>query len=570
MTMNNTNEKFNFKRFWAYLTKLLVERWRTNAMRLAILLGCIVMIEFWVAFATYDADSSSTDRAVEILFVVFAIILFVSGSFFASEMLSGARRKAERIGALTFPVTPFENWLARWIICIPLYLVCFLACLYLVDGLRVLFFSAIFPQIELKFIPIWGDSDSTSTLAVNTWLTYFLCTAVYALGGVFFVKRAILKTTLALFIFYWFGASIMLLFGALFSFSGGSFYESVLIWYGRLSVPFIWWLSYRCFKDMEVIDDLSIKRAKAWVLGYFVFTVLLVNVGAVARFSSDNDFTDLVTERKAVYLDRTTEQRIAPVSAVVFEKTEESQLEYEYGLNLSVEVNFVSDASQCSVIYPEQLIKVRQKGNTLYYAISDSLESLSLSNLELLSGPDGKTNSESAAEKGEISYLIKGADGKVRTAVDKNFTDDNKVRIIVNTLPGTLLVKQSGKQKTLLGEANMRSVKVVGGSNLTLNSQIRIDSLTVSDVTALNIGAAHINKMQVELTCSDEDEDYKRTRFEAKDKGLVNLVVIKGWGCLEGLSDVRYKRIEILPTEGKEVSLELSGIKRKMVIQGNE
>ena len=56
MTMNNTNEKFNFKRFWAYLTKLLVERWRTNAMRLAILLGCIVMIEFWVAFATYDAD----------------------------------------------------------------------------------------------------------------------------------------------------------------------------------------------------------------------------------------------------------------------------------------------------------------------------------------------------------------------------------------------------------------------------------------------------------------------------------------------------------------------------------
>ena len=47
-------------------------------------------------------------------------------------------------------------------------------------------------------------------------------------------------------------------------------------------------------------------------------------------------------------------------------------------------------------------------------------------------------------------------------------------------------------------------------------------------------------------------------------------MVIKGWGCLEGLSDVRYKRIEILPTEGKEVSLELSGIKRKMVIQGSE
>ena len=39
---------------------------------------------------------------------------------------------------------------------------------------------------------------------------------------------------------------------------------------------------------------------------------------------------------------------------------------------------------------------------------------------------------------------------------------------------------------------------------------------------------------------------------------------------MEGLSDVRYKRIEILPTEGKDVSIELSAIKRKMVIQGDE
>ena len=63
MTMNNTNEKFNFKRFWAYLTKLLVERWRTNAMRLAILLGCIVMIEVWVAFATYAERRTAKGRA---------------------------------------------------------------------------------------------------------------------------------------------------------------------------------------------------------------------------------------------------------------------------------------------------------------------------------------------------------------------------------------------------------------------------------------------------------------------------------------------------------------------------
>ena len=118
-----------------------------------------------------------------------------------------------------------------------------------------------------------------------------------------------------------------------------------------------------------------------------------------------------------------------------------------------VEVNVVSDASQCSVIYPEQLITVKQKGDTLYYALSDSLEDGDFSRLEFLNGPDGDANSNSreADDIGQMPYLIKGADGKVRTAIDQNYTNDKKVRIIVNTLPGTLWVKQWGRQKNIVG-----------------------------------------------------------------------------------------------------------------------
>ena len=61
------NDNFSFNRFWAYFTKLLVERWQTNKMRLAILFGSIAMIELWIAFATYSKSSSSTDKAVDIL-----------------------------------------------------------------------------------------------------------------------------------------------------------------------------------------------------------------------------------------------------------------------------------------------------------------------------------------------------------------------------------------------------------------------------------------------------------------------------------------------------------------------
>ena len=38
------NDNFNASRFWAYLTKLLVERWRTNLLRLGILFGAPFLI----------------------------------------------------------------------------------------------------------------------------------------------------------------------------------------------------------------------------------------------------------------------------------------------------------------------------------------------------------------------------------------------------------------------------------------------------------------------------------------------------------------------------------------------
>ena len=263
------NDNFNASRFWAYLTKLLVERWRTNLLRLAILFGCKVIIELWMASVSYDRDETSYDRAAGILLPIFSLILLVSGCFFASEMLSGARRKAERIGALTFPVTPFENWLARWTISIPLYLVCFLVCMYVADGLRVAFFSAIYPKTPFEFILIGRRGDYDGEVFLNAWLMYFWCTAVYALGSILFVKRSILKTTLTLFILFWITAFVVL---GLVAASKGNFNNlsgTALVAYCWLSIPFLWWLSYNCFKEMEVVDTFSFNGSKAWVVGYW-------------------------------------------------------------------------------------------------------------------------------------------------------------------------------------------------------------------------------------------------------------------------------------------------------------
>ena len=65
------NDNFNASRFWAYLNKLLVERWRTNLLRVAILFGCMVIIELWMASVSYDRDETSYDRAMGLLFPIF-------------------------------------------------------------------------------------------------------------------------------------------------------------------------------------------------------------------------------------------------------------------------------------------------------------------------------------------------------------------------------------------------------------------------------------------------------------------------------------------------------------------
>lgn len=564
------NDNFCFSRFCAYFTKLMVERWQANRMRLAILFGSIAMIELWIAFGTYGKNSPSTDRAVDVLLVIFVIILFVSGAIFASEMLSGAQRKAERISALTFPVTPFESWLARWVICIPLFLVCFLVCVYVVDGLRVLFFGALYPQIELKLIPLWADSGSTYNFAAAIWLSYFSCTAIYALGSVFFVKRAMLKTTLFLFLLYWTMGFLPFFFISKHSILTSPYGEPLLTWYAWLSVLFVWWLSYQCFKDMEVVDGVAITRAKTWVLGYFALTFLLLCAGALLPFSQNDKATDIVEDRIFVYLDRTTEKRIAPVSIIMYDATNRADKNIGSSLRLAVEVNVVSDVSQCSVIYPEQLITVKQKGDTLYYALSDSLEEDDFSRLECLNGPDGDANSREAGDIGQMPYLIKGADGKVRTAIDQNYTNDKKVRIIVNTLPGTLLVKQWGRQRTLLGAGDMKNVTVEGGEELILTSKVRVDNLTVKGKSSIDFGDAYVNKMVLKSIGDDEYNRPMNVNLKAGNKGLVNLMVINSSASVDGLTDVRCKRIELTPAKDRKMNVEIRGVWHKTVIQGNE
>jgi len=561
------NDNFNASRFWAYLTKLLVERWRTNLLRVAILFGCMVIIELWMASVSYDRDETSYDRAVGLLFPIFSLILLVSGCFFASEILSGARRKAERIGALTFPVTPFENWLARWVISIPLYLVCFLVCMYVADGLRVVLFSAIYPKTPIEFISIWKRDGYDREVYSNAWLVYFWCTAVYALGSILFVKRSILKTTLTLFILFWITAFVVLGLVMVSSGNYNNIFESVLVVYGWVSVPFLWWLSYNCFKEMEVVDGFSFNGSKAWVVGYCMVSVLFISICSMFDKSAINYVEQHSVDETAIFLERTVEKPITPIAVVQFEDSSSTDLAEEYNLTLAVEVNYVSDASKCSVIYPEQVIQVRQQGDTLYYTYNPELYKRDREDMYFVSGIDGMADASTASYEGKIAYQIKGADGKVRKAVDKHYDDANKVRIVINTLPGNLAVRQTSRQSTLIGAGKTKGVSVEGGSSLELDSLSHIEALSVVGTRVFKVGTAQVNRLVVTLRKNEDDEGEMETRFNTDYPAVINHVVVKGAGKLSGLSKMACKRIELLPDTVGSITLEVKDVKRKMVLE---
>ena len=561
------NDNFNASRFWAYLTKLLVERWRTNLLRLAILFGCLLIIELWISSVSYDRDETSYDRAAGILLPIFSIILLVSGCFFASEMLSGARRKAERIGALTFPVTPFENWLARWVISIPLYLVCFLVCMYVADGLRVALFSAIYPKTSIAFISILRGEDFDREVLSNAWLVYFWCTAVYALGSILFVKRSILKTTLTLFILFWITAFVVL---GLVAASKGNFNNlsgTALVAYCWLSIPFLWWLSYNCFKEMEVVDTFSFNGSKAWVVGYFAVSILLIGICATFDKAAIDYVGPDSADETAIFLERTVEKPIAPIAVVQFEDSSSTDLAEEYNLTLAVEVNYVSDASKCSVIYPEQVIQVRQQGDTLYYTYNPELYKRDKEYMNFVNGIDGMADASTACYEENITYQIKGADGKIRTAIDKHYNDGNKVRIVINTLPGNLAVRQTNRQSTLIGAGKTKGVSVEGGFSLELDSLSHIDALSVVGMRVFKVGTAQVNRLVVTLRKNEDDEEEMETRFNTDYPAVINHVVVKGAGKLSGLSKMACKRIELLPDSVGSISLEMRDVTRRMVLE---
>ena len=263
------NEFFEWSRFTAYFKKLFIERWHTNLMRSVILFAGLLVVIMWTSIQTYSFYNNediikynmgipSTDPQRSVEEIIFKVAIVTLGCFVASRFLHDSRRKSERIGVLTTPVSTFESWLTRWVMQVPMFLAVFFACFYAADLIRVAVFTPIYSKIPITLFSLC-EKYETATDIIDFFIFYGGCVSFYLLGGVFFPRRAVLASSIVLFFLIWYYAFVFMFFSDAFT---GLFDEEFAVRNVLFRVFFIvlilfsWWLSYRRLKELEIVDRL--------------------------------------------------------------------------------------------------------------------------------------------------------------------------------------------------------------------------------------------------------------------------------------------------------------------------
>lgn len=254
--MDNDNF-FVWKRFCAYFIKTLKEKMKSNLIMAALMFAAMLITVMRTSYLAYFEYTDSTegvktigyDPMIDTEFGIFTLFLFVCGCLWASQLMRGLKTKASRIFVLTTPVTPFEAWLTRWIIHVPLFILVFLVSMYSSDLIRVAVFSPLVKMCPVKTLS-WSWNFGYSIYV----LFYLLTSSLYALGSTFFPRRPILMTTLVLFfialIVGYVALTTLIIDNSLFNQTTSNALQA----YMGVSVIFFWWLSYKRYKELEIID----------------------------------------------------------------------------------------------------------------------------------------------------------------------------------------------------------------------------------------------------------------------------------------------------------------------------
>ena len=266
---------FSFPRFANYFKKVLVEDRKRLLQRIITVFGLLVVFGAIISDSCYQhymealkigIVRSEIDPAIDGLMPLFVFGLFIGCALSASFIMEPMSSKTSRIYALMLPATSFEKYFVRWFIYTIGYLVVYYLLFLLVDVMRVCVFSVVYPEIDIiTFLNPYAEIVALRDDAPLGFIVslYLLLQSIFVLGSSLWPKYAFLKTFTAYTIlgmaFSAFFAGLMNLFNR----PGNSYIMPVLsedacfliATCGILLVTlFFWWLAYKRFKEMEVVN----------------------------------------------------------------------------------------------------------------------------------------------------------------------------------------------------------------------------------------------------------------------------------------------------------------------------
>lgn len=200
---------FSMPRFVNLCRKDVVENWRSNVLRMALLYGIMTLVLLWVGYIEYNNKEVMVDKdsAWNFALALFMWSLWGFGCLSASLTLEKMKSKTGRLSVLMTPATSFEKYFSRWLVSVFLFLVVFLIAFRLADYTRVLVYTLVYPNLEeIAALPLSrfvGDSTGyytlfrTATECTTAFALFFFTQSCFVLGSSIWPRSAFLKTFVA-------------------------------------------------------------------------------------------------------------------------------------------------------------------------------------------------------------------------------------------------------------------------------------------------------------------------------------------------------------------------------------
>lgn len=202
---------FDMHRFMTLCRKEMVESWKVNLLRMALMYGAMAVVLTFIGYNTYSSSSISPQVGARDIqdssLIAFVWFGFIFSCLSASFIMEKMKTKTSRLSALMTPATSFEKFFSRWVVFTVVFMLVFLIAFLLADYTRVLICMLLFPKIdtvgavELKYLFTNNDAYFNIFHSVAQFLLlisgYLFLQSCFVLGSSIWPKNAFLKTFVA-------------------------------------------------------------------------------------------------------------------------------------------------------------------------------------------------------------------------------------------------------------------------------------------------------------------------------------------------------------------------------------